>query len=69
MTFFSFFHEPTVASQILTLWQARPADQRTFMALHEFESQMWHNGLRLDHHSLQHRLAVFTLTKGMVTPE
>ncbi|MDB5895932.1 MAG: hypothetical protein JWQ88_3463 [Rhodoferax sp.] len=69
MSIFPFFPAPTVKGRILGLWRARPAEQRTFLALHDFESQVWRDGLQLDSNSLQHRLAVFKLTKGLVAPD
>ena len=67
MSIIPFLRARSIRLRILGQWRSRPADQRTFLALHDFESQLWRSGLRLDSNSLQHRHAVFSLTKGMVT--
>ena len=67
MPIFPFLQARSARSRVLGLWRERPPAQRTFLALHDFESQLWRNGLRLDSNSLQHRLAVFKLTKDLVT--
>jgi len=69
MSFFPVRFVLTVKGKICRLWRSRPPDQRTFMKLHAFESEMWHRGLRLAENSLDHRRAVIDLVKGLVTPD
>jgi hypothetical protein len=59
----------TVKGKICRLWRSRPAEQRTFLKLHQFESDMWHRGLRLAGNSFDHRQAVLALLKGLISRE